>query len=268
MRCRGGQGKVVSELARVRHVLVRMSGSPEHVANLAAQFLRLAAKRHLHRCATHVAAASAAQAPLDRACALVPRGPLGTIIVCVIPASNRHIEIVRVLLTANVAAPSDVCRAGMEISAILRGGANECDVIQLDFDVANVDRHHFSLYSPPLNRSGSGEACLPRMVLFYTLFRHLQARIGENSTHFFPVDVSLYCVYLYGMEKISAERKNLTMPADWWAAFSAAAAAEGCSLAEWLGEAARRALPAHERKGLSPRVGRGRPASREKSGGA
>lgn len=34
------------------------------------------------------------------------------------------------------------------------------------------------------------------------------------------------------------ERKLITQPADWWAAFEAAAESEGVSLAAWLGEVA------------------------------
>lgn len=35
------------------------------------------------------------------------------------------------------------------------------------------------------------------------------------------------------------ERKNITQPSDWWAAFEEAAKAEGLTLAAWLGEAAK-----------------------------
>lgn len=53
-------------------------------------------------------------------------------------------------------------------------------------------------------------------------------------------------------------RKNITQPADWWAAFQRAANAAGMSLSEWMGEQCRKSLkkeklserkPAHRPKG-------------------
>jgi hypothetical protein len=35
---------------------------------------------------------------------------------------------------------------------------------------------------------------------------------------------------------MNSERRNLTQPADWWAAFEAQAATEGKTLSEWAGE--------------------------------
>lgn len=62
-------------------------------------------------------------------------------------------------------------------------------------------------------------------------------------------------------------RRNITQPADWWAAFDAAAQAGGTDLSAWLGEAGRRMLPRAERKKLSERVTRGRPVKECKSDG-
>ncbi len=56
----------------------------------------------------------------------------------------------------------------------------------------------------------------------------------------------------------SGERKNLIQPPDWWRAFEAAAAAKKQSLAEWLGNAGRKALPPEIRSTLSQRRKRGR----------
>lgn len=54
------------------------------------------------------------------------------------------------------------------------------------------------------------------------------------------------------------ERKNLIQPPDWWRAFEAAAAAKRQSLAEWLGNAGRKALPPDVRATLTTRRKRGR----------
>ena len=54
-------------------------------------------------------------------------------------------------------------------------------------------------------------------------------------------------------------RKYLTGPQDWWAAFEAAAAAEGISLSEWAGEGRKANLPANTAKSLSERPGVGPP---------
>ena len=55
------------------------------------------------------------------------------------------------------------------------------------------------------------------------------------------------------------ERKNITQPVDWWAAFTAAAASRGLSLSEWIGEQAKRGLTADARRELSRRPEIGRP---------
>lgn len=53
--------------------------------------------------------------------------------------------------------------------------------------------------------------------------------------------------------------RKISQPADWWRAFEAAASAAGLTLAEWLGEAARRRLPPEVRQQLSRRRKPGRP---------
>jgi hypothetical protein len=55
------------------------------------------------------------------------------------------------------------------------------------------------------------------------------------------------------------ERKNITQPSDWWAAFEEAAKAEGLTLAAWLGEAAKAKLPPKVAKKLTERPPANRP---------
>lgn len=55
------------------------------------------------------------------------------------------------------------------------------------------------------------------------------------------------------------ERKNITQPSDWWAAFEAQAKAEGLTLAAWLGEAAKAKLPPKVAKKLTERPPANRP---------
>lgn len=55
------------------------------------------------------------------------------------------------------------------------------------------------------------------------------------------------------------DRKNITQPTDWWAAFEAAAAAEGMTLAAWIGEAAKAKLKPSVVKKLSERPPANRP---------
>ena len=52
---------------------------------------------------------------------------------------------------------------------------------------------------------------------------------------------------------MTTDRKNITQPADWWAAFEAQSQAEGMSLSEWMGNRCRRYLPYAVRKELSER---------------
>lgn len=54
-------------------------------------------------------------------------------------------------------------------------------------------------------------------------------------------------------------RKNITQPSDWWAAFEKAAAAEGKNLSEWMGDKCKKAL-GKDGKQLSER----KPANRPK----
>jgi hypothetical protein len=55
------------------------------------------------------------------------------------------------------------------------------------------------------------------------------------------------------------ERKHITQPADWWAAFKAEADNCGMTLSEWIGEAGKKQLPKEVRKQLSERPGAHRP---------
>lgn len=59
----------------------------------------------------------------------------------------------------------------------------------------------------------------------------------------------------------STERKTVTQPSDWWAAFEEAATASGMKVSEWLGEAGKKQLPKDVRKQLSDRPGAHRPIS-------
>ena len=63
-------------------------------------------------------------------------------------------------------------------------------------------------------------------------------------------------------DNMTNERKNITQPSDWWAAFEAQANAEGMTLAAWLGEAAKAKLPPKVAKKLTERP----PANRPKKG--
>lgn len=56
----------------------------------------------------------------------------------------------------------------------------------------------------------------------------------------------------------STERKNITQPADWWAAFVEQAKKEGMSLSEWLGEIGKEKLPKKTLAKLSQRPKEGR----------
>ena len=55
------------------------------------------------------------------------------------------------------------------------------------------------------------------------------------------------------------ERKHITQPEDWWAAFKAEADKQGVSLAEWLGEAGKSRLPKRVSAKLSERPPANRP---------
>ncbi len=56
-----------------------------------------------------------------------------------------------------------------------------------------------------------------------------------------------------------AERRNITQPADWWAAWEAQAAKEGLPLSTWIGERCNEGLSKKAQRQLSERVSRGRP---------
>ena len=56
-----------------------------------------------------------------------------------------------------------------------------------------------------------------------------------------------------------SERRNITQPADWWAAIEAAARADGVTVSEWIGEACRKRLGVAVRRGLSARPAANRP---------
>ena len=58
---------------------------------------------------------------------------------------------------------------------------------------------------------------------------------------------------------MSSERKNITQPADWWAAFEDQAKREGKSLSEWVGDCCTGQLPQRIAKTLSARPAVGAP---------
>ena len=57
----------------------------------------------------------------------------------------------------------------------------------------------------------------------------------------------------------ATERRNITQPADWWAAFEAQAQREGLTLSEWIGECCRVYLEPGVNSGLSERPPANRP---------
>ena len=58
---------------------------------------------------------------------------------------------------------------------------------------------------------------------------------------------------------MKSERRNLTQPADHWAAFERRARSEGYTLSEWVGECCKFHLTAGAEAGLSERPALGRP---------
>jgi hypothetical protein len=58
--------------------------------------------------------------------------------------------------------------------------------------------------------------------------------------------------------KMTNERKNITQPADWWAAFESEAKRRELTLSEFIGLAASKMIPKDERSKLSERVKPGR----------
>ena len=59
---------------------------------------------------------------------------------------------------------------------------------------------------------------------------------------------------------MTSERKNITQPADWWAAFELACTEHGMTLSEWIGDCAKSQLPYDVRQALSDRQPPGNPA--------
>ena len=57
---------------------------------------------------------------------------------------------------------------------------------------------------------------------------------------------------------MKSERKNICQPTDWWAAFAAAAQAQGLTMSEWLGNAGRAHMHT-EAETLSERPAANRP---------
>jgi len=55
------------------------------------------------------------------------------------------------------------------------------------------------------------------------------------------------------------QRRNISQPADWWAAFEQQAEAEGMTLSAWLGDAAKAKLPPKVVKTLTARPPANRP---------
>lgn len=58
---------------------------------------------------------------------------------------------------------------------------------------------------------------------------------------------------------MQVERKNVTQPKDWWLAFEAKATEDGVTLSQWIGEAAKKQLPAKVVRSLSQRPPAHRP---------
>jgi hypothetical protein len=61
-----------------------------------------------------------------------------------------------------------------------------------------------------------------------------------------------------GTNQMTNERKNITQPADWWAAFGGEATKRGLTLSEFIGLAASKMLTRDQRKELSERIKPGR----------
>jgi len=58
---------------------------------------------------------------------------------------------------------------------------------------------------------------------------------------------------------MTSERRNITQPADWWAAFEVAAKAEGVNLSEWIGACCVANVPVSVAEKLSTRPTVGAP---------
>ncbi len=58
---------------------------------------------------------------------------------------------------------------------------------------------------------------------------------------------------------MTSERRNITQPADWWAAFEAEAKKDGLALSEWVGACCVANLPVAVSRGLTERPPANRP---------
>lgn len=58
---------------------------------------------------------------------------------------------------------------------------------------------------------------------------------------------------------MTTTRKNITQPAEWWAAFESQAKKGGLTLSEWIGAQCLAALPKSAKKGLPERPAANRP---------
>jgi hypothetical protein len=58
---------------------------------------------------------------------------------------------------------------------------------------------------------------------------------------------------------MKVERKNITQPADWWAAFRKAASKRHMTLSEWMGAVCKSSLPESQQVELSERPPANRP---------
>ena len=61
------------------------------------------------------------------------------------------------------------------------------------------------------------------------------------------------------------ERKNITQPSDWWAAYESQATKEGKSLSAWIGDRCKEGLPKAVQKRLSERQPAHRPKRKKSS---
>lgn len=59
-------------------------------------------------------------------------------------------------------------------------------------------------------------------------------------------------------------RKNISQPADWWAAWESAARAAGMSLSAWIGKRCNSGLPRDARDALGDRVSVGKPVKADR----
>ena len=62
-----------------------------------------------------------------------------------------------------------------------------------------------------------------------------------------------------GHSRMSSDRRNLTEPGDWWAAFERQAKADGQTLSEWAGDCMRANIPKDVAAGFSERPPANRP---------